>query len=305
MEKFSRIYNIVFTFGTFENGVLNMTDEKVTVEYPLTVDLAIGRSVSYFTNTANLIIYGLDETKRKKLAKDRNRLQKYIRVEIYAGYDKKVWLVYRGGVDECFSFRQGGETEFRTVISSSDASIEMLADIHSTSFNQSTDAITKINNIASNLVELKLGVVSPYIVFPDNPERGQIFTDRPLDILGQLANIEGDYGSENVMNIDMGKVNFLQREKDVIKKYGVLKVNDETGLLGTPVRRESILSLKMLFEPAANLNQMCLLDVKTLGLKGIFKVMSVSHDGTISGAKCGSLITTLDLFLGLGAFNEL
>lgn len=305
MEKFSRVYSIVFTFKTFENGKLSEKIKEVRVDYPLTVELAIGRSVSYFTNNANVVIYGLDENKRRELGKDKYNLKKYIRMEIYAGYDKKVWLVYRGSVTECYSYRQGGETEFRTIISSSDAAIEMLADIQSRSFSESIDMSTRINNIASNLVELKLGVISPYIVFPEKSERGSIFTGTALDMLSQIADIDGDEGTENVMNIDLGKVNFLQQYKDVIKKYGILKVDDSTGLLGTPIRRESILSIQTLFEPAANINQLCYVDVKSLKLRGYFKVMSVSHDGVISGAKCGALTTTLDLYLGFQAFNEL
>ena len=130
MEKFSRVYSIVFTFKTFENGKLSETIKEVRVDYPLTVEFAIGRSISYFTNSANVVIYGLDENKRKELGKDRYNLRKYIRMEIYAGYEKNPWLIYRGSVTECYSYRQGGETEFRTIISSSDAAIEMLADIN-------------------------------------------------------------------------------------------------------------------------------------------------------------------------------
>ena len=198
MEKFSRVYSIVFSFGEFKDGKLTLDNNQVTVDYPLTVDFAIGRSVSYFTNSANVVIYGLDENKRKQLAKDRYNLKKYIRMEIFAGYDNKVWLVYRGAVTECFSFRQGGETEFRTVISSSDAAIEMLADTGSLSFRESTDMATKINNIASNLVELKLGIVSPYIVFPEDSERGNMYIGTPLDMLANLGDIEGKNGTENM-----------------------------------------------------------------------------------------------------------
>ena len=305
MEKFSRNYQIIFTFGEFINNEVKLDGTSMTVDYPITVDFAIGRSISYFTNTANVVIYGLDENRRKRLAKDAYNKRKYIRMEIKAGYGNNLCLIYRGAVTECYSFRQGGETEFRTIISSADAAIEMLADIRSESFSESTDVATKINSLGSKLIELKLGIVSPFIVFPDETDRGETFKGNALDMLSTLGNIEGAYGEENVMNIDMGKVNFLKQYEDIISNYGILQVNDSTGLLTTPVRRESLLSLKMLFEPAANVNQICHLDSKMLNLEGYFKVMSVSHDGTISGAKCGQLVTTLDLYLGLGVFNYL
>ena len=305
MEKFSRTYTVKFFFGRYENQQVIMEPEStmVSVSYPLTVEMSISRSIGNAMNVALLTLYGLDETKRKKLAKDRNNYKKYIRMDIEAGYGGNQWLIYRGAVQECFSSRQGGETEFKTHIESSDAAIDLLLGAVSVSFTEGTDMITRLNNISSHLIDLQLGAISPEITFTKST-RGTNETGNPLNILRKTGIVNSEDGDEQTMSVDLGVVNFLRPNLDVISKLGELYIDDSFGLLGTPRRRDHLLSVQMLFEPAANLNQKCILNSKTLGIYGEYKVMGVSHNGIISGAKCGQLITTVDLFLGITPFNE-
>lgn len=305
MEKFSRTYKINFFFGTYENGVLTMDsdDTSISVEYPLTLEMSINRNISNVMNTASLIIYGLDETKRRLLAKDRNNPRKYIRMDIYGGYQNNQWIIYRGSILECYSTRDGGETEFKTFIDSADTALELFLGSTSASFENGVDAITQINNIGSSLLDLHIGAISNGVSFT-KPLRGQNVTGNPLKILRNLGVINSSDGQESTMCSDLGEVNFLRPDIDIIKKFGVLKIDDSFGLLGTPRRRDTIISVKMIFEPSANLNQLCVMESKTLGIWGKYKVLGVSHNGIISGAKNGNLITTIDLFLGTNEFYE-
>lgn len=307
MEKFFRTYAITFKFGKYTNGkVVPETDEnlkELSVGYPFTVELAIGRSISTFSNKAILTIYGLGETTRKRLAKARYDNEKYISMDIKAGYNGNEYLVYRGAIQECFSFRNGGETEYRTIIESADAAMDLWLGGTSTSFSGGVDVATIINNLNSQLIDLHIGTISPSVMF-SIPKRGVNFTGSPIKILRSMSEIEHPDGSvESQMSIDLGEINFIKQSSEVMKKYGILNVDDSYGLLGTPRRRDTFLSLTMLFEPAANLNQECALVSKALGIGGIYKIMGVSHNGVISGAKCGTLTTTLDLYLGVEGFK--
>lgn len=303
MEKFNRTYSIEFSFGEYKNGNLTMSGEKITVGYPLSTDFSISRSVYNVMNIAILTIYGLDKTKRKLLAKDKVDYSKYIRMDIKAGYNGNEWLIYRGAIQECFSYRDGGDAEFRTYIESADAAMDLLLTQKSASFKDGTDAATILNNLGSSLIDLHIGAISDYIKF-SIPKRGKIETGTVLNLLSNIGTVATAYGKEKTMSIDLGVINFLRQNEDVIKKLGILKVDDSTGLLGTPRRRDTLFSATMLFEPAANLNQVCLFESKALEIAGTYKIMGVHHNGTISGAKCGTMVTTLDLFLGMGKFYE-
>ncbi|MEE0059282.1 MAG: hypothetical protein UE295_00485 [Acutalibacteraceae bacterium] len=264
----------------------------------------VSRSISTASSSAWVCIYGLDENKRNRLAKDRNDFQKCIRMSIFAGYDGNISCVYRGMVNECFSFRQGGDTEFKTVIDSADAVIDMLYGNTSIAFQQGTDPLTMINSVSSKLIGLQMGVSSPFVTFT-TPKRGFNVTDKPINILRNFGIVTNEFGeTESTMSIDLGVVNYLRQEYDVLKELGILIINDDYGLLSTPRRKNTLLTIRMLFEPAAMLNQLCILDSKLLGITGRFKIMSVSHNGTISGGRCGSMITDIDLFMGQTTFNE-
>lgn len=311
MEKFFRTYKIEFYFGRYINHSLvkEPEDTKIVVSYPLTVDMNVGRSIFGISNVARLVIYGLDRTKRERLSKDRNVQDKYIRMDIKAGYGGNEWLIYRGAIQECYSFRNGGDTEYRTVIDSSDAALDLFLTTSSFAFKEGTDMSTRLSNLNSSLLDIHLGSISPKIKFPE-PKRGVNDTGNTLDSMRKLGQIDilnekgESIGKEDTISIDLGEVNYLRQDSDVLKRLGTLEIDESHGLLGTPVRRNSLVSIDVLFEPAANLNQRCHFTSKTLGMDATYKIMAVQHNGVISGAKCGSLTTRIDMFLETVKFYE-
>ena len=77
-------------------------------------------------------------------------------------------------------------------------------------------------------------------------------------------------------------------------------INAETGLLGTPMRRDGQLEVDILFEPSYVVGQ--LVEMQTITgvdeFNGLFKVIGIHHSGTISAASCGTLKTRLNLWYG-------
>jgi len=308
MEKFSRTYYIRFMIGELDLSTYKPnTTEEVFVSFPLTAEFSIGRSISTLSNTARVMLYGLDETKRRLLYKDRDDWKKYIYMQIYAGYgDLADSMIYSGSIQECYSFRNGGDTEYRTFIDSADAAMDYLLGRVSVSFAAGSDIQTEFNILGSSLIDLSLGVVSPYIKFPPR-ERGENLTGKPIKLLRDISavKVEEDKSPVQTASIDLGVINFLRYNNDVIKNFGILEIDCNTGLLGTPKRKNTLLSVDLIFEPAARLNQLAILHSETSQyLNAGFKIMGVSHNGIISGAKCGTMTTTIDLFIGTGAFQD-
>ena len=307
MEKFFRTYYIRFLIGEYDLSTnTKNTPDEIFVSFPLTAEFSIGRSISTLSNTARVMLYGLDETKRRMLYKDRDDWKKYIYMQIYAGYNEANSMIYSGSIQECYSFRNGGETEYKTFIDSCDAAMDYLLGRVSVSLAAGTDIQTDLNTLGSSLIDLSLGVVSPYIVFPKK-DRAFNETGKPIKILRDITTVkvDEDKSPQQTASVDLGVINFLRQNYDVIQNFGILEVDCNTGLLGTPKRKNTLLSVDLIFEPAARLNQLAILNSETSPfLNAGFKIMGVSHNGIISGAKCGSMITTLDLFIGVGAFKN-
>lgn len=299
MEKFFKVYTIDFYIGTIvKRGVENQIDytDTISVTYPLTAQFAIGRSVSSFMNTAQVVIFGLDETKRNILKKDRTiDITKYIKMVIHAGYGEASSTIYQGSIQECYSVRQGGETEWKTIIDSTDATIDLYSAEVRKTFAKDSDKETIISGISAELSELKLGIISPYIDIP-KPKRAITFDGKVLDVLRDLQ--------EGTVVIDNGMINVLDLRKDIIGALGTLHVNCDTGLLGTPRRRNLYLSCDIIFEPQASLCQYCELEsAYDESLNAGYKIMGVSHNGIISGTKDGALTTTIDLYFQTEPFR--
>ena len=78
---------------------------------------------------------------------------------------------------------------------------------------------------------------------------------------------------------------------------GPLLINSQTGLLGTPVREQTLIHFDMLLEPSLNVGSSVELISSTAdNFNGLYKITAVKHRGMISGTLSGSAITTGEFF---------
>lgn len=304
MEKFYKTYSIRFDIGTldFKRKTPIEINETIYVTYPITAEFAIGRSISTGTNSAIVTLYNLDENKRRLLYKDSTDIGTYIMMTISAGHDGQGCDIYRGSIDSCYSIRNGGETEYKTVIDSRDAMLDMYLGKTTQSFDAITKTPTRLEQMATSLVDLVFGdelkngtAISQNIEFSES-ERGTNNTGKTLKMLRETSY---DKDGNQTMSIDLGRIYFLDQRKDIVESFGVLEIDCDKGMLGSPRRRNEHISVEMLFEPEARLNQLAVLTSTTVPwLNQAYKIMGVSHNGIISGSKDGALTTTLDLFTG-------
>lgn len=296
MEKFGRTYQIVFKIGRLEQlGAYDraIIEEEIVVEYPFTVDLAVSRNVYSQVNTAFVHLYGLAQLTREKIYKDRNDTITYIEMKIFAGYDDFNALIFDGTIKECQSYKESGATEYITEIEAWDGGLGILNGTDNNSFADGTPVSTILETLCQNMPNIQIGAISPEY------EKKTIL--RPLyagkktyDDLAEL--VDGN------LFIDNEYIYFLN-ERDVIEGE-VNLINVDSGLLGSPRRSDTNLTIDLIFDPRLTVGQQIVLESQSLPyLNGIYKIVGVNHEGTISGAKCGSMITTLDLFIGTELFR--
>ena len=145
----------------------------------------------------------------------------------------------------------------------------------------------------------------------DNLSEGTVTEDdtelrRPVVLDGNTFHLLRKYSNDKVF-VDLEEVNVLN-DNDVV--VGVLPtITSDTGLLGTPKREDAYLSVETLFRPEIIMGQ--LLDIRSqvnTAYDGQYKVIGLTHSGTISDAQSGRCQSKFDLLIGsqlFGEFNQL
>ncbi len=295
MLKFQRNYKIVFQIGRRENLNNYIPEEEVIVSYPTTLHL----NITHGLNLSNLSrgsfqLYNLSPQTQARLWKDAYNLTKYITMEVYAGYGQNMPLVFRGDVDQCYSYRESGGVDFITDIQTGDGTYLFQYGFSNYTFSSGTELENIIKTLLSDVPQYKLGYLSK-----DIPpiRRDKTFIGQTLDLLGR------EYGNYQIF-IDKGEINILG-ENDAIP--GMIPViTAASGLLGSPRRGDKYLSCKMLFEPQLRIGQAIELISDSLPfVNNFYKVVGLIHSGVISPVESGDLITEVQLYMGEAPFNEL
>ena len=299
MAKFMRNYLIKWMdLDTEEEILIGDKDwqKKDGWVYPnlLTINLDVNRNTFAASNECHLQIYNLSRSHRQTMYHDRYRPDKVIYLDIMAGYGQNLSLIFRGKVLQSYSYMQG--TNMVTDIQALDIGfMDYIKDGRHVNYSSMTleegtskyEAIKRITTDMEDKVEIgAIGKIG------DNEYQ------TPVSFLGNsifaLDTLTGGH-----IFVDLGRVNVLS-DKEIIAIGELPIIDAETGLLGTPMRRDGQLEVDILFEPSYIVGQGVILKTIT-GVdeyNGVFKVIGIHHSGTISAANCGSLRTRLNLWYG-------
>lgn len=301
MLKFGRNYRIKFKIGKVVRQTYVDWQEEIVVEYPLTLNFNISRGRNQIVNNASIQLINLAETTRAKLYKDINDFTKYIWVELYAGYgeDKEALpLCFAGEVWTCESYKEGGSTEFITDLNCMSGIYGMNYCFTNATFAKGTNPEEIIKTICSDFVNLKLRGISQEVLKELQPP------SRDYSVCGRTIDVLGDYVHPESIVIDNGYI-YIAKVDDIVPA-SIATLNVDSGLLGTPKRKDTCLHCDLIFEPRIQEIQKITLQSKTLTfLNGTYRVNAFSHSGLISGAVCGSCITRLSLDISDRLFNEI
>ena len=295
MEKFHRNYKITFEVGHREDLTELIPEDQITVEYPFSLDFKASNGINLSNaGQCSLKLYNLPEEVQKKLYKDNWNNTKYILMELCAGYQDTLPVIFFGFVTQCYSYRQSGSVDYITEIQADNNSLIAYWGFANDTIAAGTEFENVLKELFKNAPGLEVGYITPNI----RPlKRDKTFIGQTLELLGR------EYGGYDIY-LDKNQINILDTNEVI--PGDILVISSESGLLGSPRRANQFLEFDMLFEPRIKIGQAIELQSHSLSwFNQIYKVVQVTHQGTISPVECGKVITTITLSLGDTLFEEL
>lgn len=276
MFKYNRVYELEVQFVQ-EDG------EVLFIRLPFTLEFFVQRSVmSSSVNMCRMRVYNLSKETRNKLRFNISTYGVYRRVILKAGYGDYVAEIYRGNISQCQSQRLG--TDWVTTLDCFDGGFAYVNGISSHQFPEGTTERQKIKRLIGDLPFVKEGVISNS--FNARAERGNTVCGSTASLIKEIT---GD-----AMFIDMETVSVLKNDEYMAALNSeVITIDARNGLIGTPSQELTFVTCDMIFDPRLNIGEAIYLDSLTAdNYNGLHKINAVTHQGTISAAVCGELITT-------------
>ncbi len=261
------------------------------IQSPLTCRFSVTRNSLYSCGPAHFQFYNLTKDVRNDIYRDAYQFSDYKQIVFSAGYlgEPERPIIYQGNIYQAYSYRQGPdwitELDCRDGGNAVDRATINLTKPSPWNFE---DAIKSI--VGSMLpFNVKLGVIGNFNV-PNS--RGISFSGNSWDILTQrLMPMQAAEAF-----IDQEKV-FILNQWEYLEIAGSLsEISADTGMIGTPKLQENIVVVKMIFEPRLIVGQLVNLRTEESRMNGPYKVLQIDHQGTISGAVCETLETTVVLY---------
>lgn len=321
-NKWARKYYIII-----ETNNLNLPDnvnviklglqQYVLIELPLTIEFSINRGLQANINFLNLNIYNLSEEIRNNIFQDRYPkfwgLDAYKKVIFVAGYEDDVNVLFMGNVYMCTSKREMGN--IITNLQCLDGGFDIGGIYSSHTLAPKTTKQEAIEKLISDFEHIERGQVS---LFPGIFERGTVLDGNTMLLLRKLTS--------NSVFVDLEKIHCLRYNEYVIpkpltilnkmypNKFPIIEylnipvINADTGLLQIPQRRDTTIVIDTIFNPSIGLGQMIeIVSLYQTQYNGIYKVVGIKHNGTISASICGNLKSTFEILIPgqlKGGLNE-
>lgn len=277
------------------NYILNIqlqNGRQLTIEPPFTLEFDITRNILTSANVASIRIYNLSKINRDQIEFNIYNQGAYRPVQLNAGYGINLPIVFYGNITQAWSVREG--VNFITQIECFDAGYAYNNAFVNLTFPRNTPNKSVIIKLVETLKQYNIsqGKIGKY---PGTTNRSKTYSGPTIALLALLSG-DGFF-------IDNGVANCLGNSECIENNFPL--INASTGLLGTPVREQQILTFDMIFEPRVQAGQIIDLQSSTISnskesqaINGLYKVTSVKHRGMISDSTCGNAITSLGMFLG-------
>lgn len=283
--KFGRNYSL---------SVQASDGSTITIAPPFTVEFDITRNVYTSANVCQIRIYNLSQNNRNLIRFDFSNYGQVRSIQFRAGYGDNLALIFAGNISQAWSVRES--TNYITTIECFDGGYAFVNGISNRTFGAGTTQEAILRALISDLPGISFGAISsnyirdasgsPFVI-----SRGAAYSGNTANILGELTG--GGFF------IDNSKAYCLGNNSAFVGS--ITQINSSTGLLGTPVREQTIVNFDMIFEPRIQVGQEINLQSTTVSdanVNGVYKVISVKHRGMISPAVSGNAITSIGFFYG-------
>lgn len=264
--------------------------KSIVITDPLTIHFEVKRMPFMGDSCAVIDIYNLQPSTRSKLFLDYFDFNNIQKVELEAGYKNgKFDLIYRGRIVTCRTRHEKTENITRIEAQSG---MFVLDSYISDSYSSGQLTTQVAEKVASQIPGLEAAHIQPEAI--------QI--PRPVALRGNEMAVLKTYTKGKAF-IDNEEI--ISMDNNTVVDGDVRVIDDETGLLGVPIREQVTLTVNCIFEPRIKVGQG--LEIKSRiapEFDGQYKVWGVSHSGTIGMAASGQCITTVQLFTGLNIYGR-
>lgn len=286
MQKWQRNYEAIFDIGHYENGDI-VIDQKLTISYPLTLNLSISSGMAGSCNEGRFQFYNISPDVRKALWRDNYNIgSKIILMTLRAGYGSDIPIVFMGFVQNCISYKDSGSTEWKTEIQAFEGGFLFQYGFINSTYIAGTSYADILNDMTSKDPQTKLGYISKDL---GALEADKTFIGQTMDVL------QREFEGYDIF-INKGELNVLSN-KDALPA-AIPLLTSSSGLLGSPRRSGFYTEVDMLFEPELEIGQVVSLKSELMPeLNQTYKIIQIQHNGVISGVTSGDLTSNITLFL--------
>lgn len=282
--KFGRIYKLI------AEGASGLHE----VGSPLTLRMRITTNSLFSCGNATIQIYNLAADVRADLYKDWFEIETYRQFILSAGYSSQqsvgggieIPIIFRGNITQAYSFRQG--PDWVTEITALDGGFAL---------DRGTIDLTKpspwsfedvMRDAVNQMPNVTLGLIGQFDIANS---RGITFGGNPWELINRTVNpLQGQ------AFINKEKVYILNPWEYILDEGLLTDISADTGMIGTPKLQANLVMVRLIFEPRLEIAQKIHLTTEESRMSGDYKVLSVVHSGTISGAVCEELVTEVTLY---------
>jgi len=245
--RFMRDYELIITFN----------DDVLVIRPEIRIQFEAQKSIYGKLNNCSVKIYNLSENKRKRIVKDKTDTNVKIGFLLKAGYDR-LQTIFKGDIWEAYSVRAG--VDIITNIKSIDGAFGYV--------NSYTSKVVKGSDYRKLLADDLIGLQSGYMC-----KAPELF--RPRVLVGNTYKLfEESLQDDESLYIDEEKL-YIIKDDEIIDEF-IAIVNAETGLMGTPIRKEQEVSFVSLINPTIRIGGLVKLEsVTAKHLNGLYKVHTI------------------------------
>lgn len=277
MNKFNRNYEL---------RVQKVDGDILFIRPPFTIEFDIQKNNLGSANHASIRIYNLSKNNRSAIRFDINNVNVFRSVTLKAGYGDDLSTIFNGNISQAWSIREGNN--FITEIQSLDGGYALLNSVSNQTFADGATTGQIIRALFNDFSPtVSIGAIGSYPMIP----RGSAYSGATKDLINQLTG-QGFFINDNKAYA-LGDGDYIPGQ--------LAFIDSESGLLGTPMLQNTIVSVDMIFEPRLIMYQSVFLNSRTAGavFNKTYKVIGINHRGMISPSVCGTAVSHVTLSPGI------
>lgn len=275
----------------YELFVQTSTGDTLIITPPFTLELDITRNTLSSANICQIRLYNLSAVHRNQIYFNIFDQSDFRQIILKAGYgETNLSTIFTGNISQAWSYRE--HVDFITQIECYDGGFAYVNGKVNITFPAKTPLITVIRTLMGFLPQTEIGAIG---AFSGVLSRSNTYSGNAAQILTELTG--GAFFIDNGKAYALQTTDYLAAVGTPTQSLPVIFVNDQTGLLNTPIREQSMYRFEMLFEPTLNVGGLVQVDSFTNPfVDGTYKITAVKHRGIISPVVSGDLITSGEFF---------